>query len=278
MSMTAPGLPDFASRPASTSQSELVSRMGRIGYTAKAVVYSMMGLLVFRLAFGGSSEDASSEGAFDALSQQPMGPWLVGATAVGLATYSLWRVAMLFLADPSDDDSSMPAWATRAGWVLSALTNAWLAYAAARQVLGGSSGSGEQSTGTIFELPGGVVLVGLGGLAVIGLGISQGHKAVTGSWADRLDFSTMSVRQRNATIALGKAGHAGRALAWSLAGGFVLHAALTFDPDEPVGLDAALREVQQAGYGMVVLLAVALGLLAYGLWCGTITLWGDPDA
>ncbi len=255
--------------------SDVVSAMGRFGYAAKAFVYTIVGLLVLRLAFGGSGEEASAQGAFDTLGKQPMGPWLVGLTAVGLAVYALWRLTMVFIGTV---DSDLPEGFQRAGWAVSAISNGVLAFAAAKQVLGGGSSGSSKSTGTLFELPGGVVLVGLIGLAIIGFGINQGRQAATGEWTDRHDFGPMSSRQRNVTIALGKAGHAGRALAWNLTGAFLLHSAITFDPNEPVGLDAALREVQQAAWGLPVLLAVAVGLAAYGLWCGTVTLWGDPDA
>ncbi len=275
---TTPGVHKIPRQFKTGDTGDVVSTLGRTGYAAKAFVYTIIGLLVARLAFGRSSEEASAEGAFDTLAQQPFGMWLVGLTGAGLATYALWRFAMIAMSD-TDDEDSLPGWVHRGGWVVSALSNSFLAWLALQKVLGqgGSSGS-SKSTGRFLELPGGVVLVGLAGIAVIGFGIDQGRKSATGSWTDRLDFSAMTTSQRNITIALGKAGHAGRALAWSITGGFLLQAAITFDPNEPVGLDAALREVQQSAWGLPVLLAVAVGLAAYGLWCGTVTLWGDPDA
>ena len=49
-------------------------------------------------------------------------------------------------------------------------------------------------------------------------------------------------------------------------GWLVIRSARNFDPNQPVGVDAALREVVHAPYGPVLVVAVALGLAAYGLF------------
>ena len=45
-------------------------------------------------------------------------------------------------------------------------------------------------------------------------------------------------------------------------------AAIQQDPDEAMGLDGALDALRDQPYGTVLLLAVGLGLAAYGLYCG----------
>ena len=46
----------------------------------------------------------------------------------------------------------------------------------------------------------------------------------------------------------------------------MIRAAVRFDPNQPLGIDAALREVVHAPYGTALALGVALGLAAYGLY------------
>jgi hypothetical protein len=44
--------------------------------------------------------------------------------------------------------------------------------------------------------------------------------------------------------------------------------AITFDPGKTGGLDGALKSLTQLPYGVVLLVAIGLGLIAYGVfWC-----------
>ncbi len=275
---TAPSVGDLRPRRQFTAngrEREAVKHFGRVGFAAKGLLYLTVGLLVGRLALGGSSQEADSKGAFDLLASQPFGQVLLGLTAVGLAAYGLWRLAMVFVGDTDDED--LPGWVHRAAWLRSAVAYGFLAWLAASKVLGGGSqGGGDQQAGTFFDLPGGVALVGIVGLLIVAAGVQQARRAVNGDWADHLDLASMDERQRNLAILAGKVGHVGRAIAFGLVGAFVMEAALTYDPDQPVGLDAALPEVQGAGWGLPVLLAVSVGLAAYGVWCAMVTFKGDP--
>ena len=65
---------------------------------------------------------------------------------------------------------------------------------------------------------------------------------------------------------LGVVGHVGRGLVFVVLGGFVLQAAVRHDPEESKGIDAALRDLAGGGPGRALLIVIALGLVAYGLW------------
>jgi hypothetical protein len=49
-------------------------------------------------------------------------------------------------------------------------------------------------------------------------------------------------------------------------GWLLVRAARNFDPNQPVGVDAALREVLHAPAGRLLGIAVAVGLGAFGLY------------
>jgi H+/Cl- antiporter ClcA len=63
------------------------------------------------------------------------------------------------------------------------------------------------------------------------------------------------------------AGHAARAIVFGLIGAFLVKAAVGYEPDEAIGIDGALRKLAQQPYGEVLLGAVAVGLIAYGVYC-----------
>lgn len=261
--------------PGGDGRREAIEGLGRVGFAAKALLYVVVGAVVGRMAFGDASQEASSEGAFDAIASQPLGTWLLALTALGLAFYGLWRLSMTVLGSPRSDD--LPAWLVRTSWGVSGLVNLGLAWLAARTVLGsGGSGGTSRDTGALLGLPGGVAMVVVGGLILVAVGIDQGRKAADGDWQRHLDRSAMGPQRHRAAVLAGRIGHGGRCLAFATTGGFLVHSALTYDPDEPVGLDAALRELQATAFGLPVLLAVALGLTAYGAWCASVTLWGEP--
>jgi hypothetical protein len=54
---------------------------------------------------------------------------------------------------------------------------------------------------------------------------------------------------------------------FGIIGGFLIHAGLAADPTEARGLDGALAVLAQQPYGPWLLGVVALGLVAYGLFC-----------
>jgi len=51
-----------------------------------------------------------------------------------------------------------------------------------------------------------------------------------------------------------------------LCGGFLVRAALRFDPKTGVGLDPALHQLATKPHGPLLLVAVALGLAAFGVY------------
>jgi hypothetical protein len=62
------------------------------------------------------------------------------------------------------------------------------------------------------------------------------------------------------------AGYVAKGVALVVVGGLFVFAALQSDPEEATGLDGALKVVAEQSYGTVLLLLVALGLAAYGVY------------
>ena len=52
-----------------------------------------------------------------------------------------------------------------------------------------------------------------------------------------------------------------------MVGGLLVWAAISFDADKAAGLDGALRTVQDAPLGSWLLTLIALGLVAFGVFC-----------
>lgn len=66
-------------------------RLGRFGHVARGVVITIIGGFLVTAAVRFHSREARGlEGALDALRDQPFGPWLLLATALGLTAFGVW--------------------------------------------------------------------------------------------------------------------------------------------------------------------------------------------
>ena len=69
-------------------------------------------------------------------------------------------------------------------------------------------------------------------------------------------------------------GYAAKGVALGIVGALFVLAAVHANPEEASGLDGALQTLRDAPAGPVLLLAVALGLVAFGVYCGVRSRFG----
>jgi hypothetical protein len=81
-----------------------------------------------------------------------------------------------------------------------------------------------------------------------------------------LGTAQMSARTRKAVEFLGMAGNVARGVVFGVAGVLLVIAAVTFDPKEAQGLDGSLRKIATTPLGPWLLVAVALGLVTFGVY------------
>jgi len=86
----------------------------------------------------------------------------------------------------------------------------------------------------------------------------------------------MGARHQRWAQWLGEWGLAARGVTFGISGGFLLYAGISADPSEARGLGGALVVVAQQPYGPWLLGVVALGLVAYGLFCLSQALYRRP--
>ena len=96
-----------------------------------------------------------------------------------------------------------------------------------------------------------------------------GVLAVRRTFRKHLRLAQMSSRTRKVVEALGVVGTTARGIVFSVIGVFLVVAAVTFDPAKAQGLDGALRKLATTPVGPWLLVAVALGLVIFGVysWC-----------
>ncbi|HUG85793.1 MAG TPA: DUF1206 domain-containing protein [Euzebya sp.] len=259
-------LDDAAAHPA-------VERMAELGFAARGVLFVTIGAIAASVGVT-TSEDADTAGAINQLSEHTFGTIILVTLAVGLAGYSLLRLLHVVV-NPSDEDGVKGLF-RRAGYLAQSLVYGGLTVFTVRTLMGDGGGGGaseEQATQQALELPLGAWLVGAAAVVLAVVAISQLVRAV------RRDFMDQAARTGNRRTVMawtGTIGHAARGVLFGTIAWLLAQAALTSDSSEAGGTDAAIQELALSTGGTFLLLAVALGVVAYGLWCLAMAAWGDP--
>jgi hypothetical protein len=245
--------------------------LGRCGFAAKGVVYVLIGVAAARAALGTGDQTIDSHGALGRIMEMPFGTWLLGAVALGLLGYTVWRVVQALMDTEHKGTDLKGLWA-RGSYLLSAAIYATLTLAAVRLVIdagaesGNSEGAAQDWTARLLEQPFGPWLVALVGIGLIASAAFQIIRGVTAEFRDRLQTSSMSAREQEVAVSAGRFGHLARGATFGVMGLFLVLAAFRQDPGEAKGLAGALNALAQQPYGPLLLAAVATGLALYGVY------------
>ncbi|WP_159396878.1 DUF1206 domain-containing protein [Sorangium cellulosum] len=242
--------------------------LARVGFAAKGLVYVLIGALSLQTAIRGSGETAGGREAVGVIGDQPFGQVLLFVVGIGLLGYALWR-EVLAIKDPGHVGRDAKGTAERVGWAISGVVSAGLALTAFQLALGHDSGRGGGTAtwvGTLMEQPFGGVLVGLAGVAVIGVAVAQIRKSMKCRFARDLDTARMSPTERTWVFRMARGGLISRGVVFGIIGSALIKAAIAHDPGQSKDLNDALATVAASPFGTVLLVLVAAGLCAYGVY------------
>lgn len=247
----------------------------RWGLAARGAIYLLIGLLAFRIAFGGGGQEADRGGALQELAGRPFGSFLVWAVGVGLAGMALWRLseALFGAAVPDGNKPSKRALSAVRGVVYTLIAYSVLRFASGESGSGSSDKQSQDVTARLLEMPGGQWLVGIGGLVLAGVGGYIGVSAAMRKFHEELKRARLSHRVRQVVDVLGVSGGVARGTVFAAAGCFAVVAAVDFDPDEAKGLDATLRSFAETPVGPWLLAVIAVGLGLFGLFSFALARW-----
>ncbi|MEV7416223.1 DUF1206 domain-containing protein [Streptomyces sp. NPDC089919] len=252
-----------------------VAVAARCGLVTRGVLYLLVGLLALRVAFGHSGKEADRTGALAELADHPYGRVLVWAVGIGLVAMALWRLSEAVFGGTGPDGRKWSKRTASAGRFLFYVVAAYsaLSFAAGR---GGHRSGDEQSrdaTARFLDLPAGPWLVGLAGAAIAVGGVVIAVSAVRLTFRKEMDTARLPEGVRRAVDVLGVVGGTARGAVFTAAGVFVCYAAVSYDPGKAKGLDDTLRTFAQTPAGPWLLVAVAVGLLLFGLFSWAQAAW-----
>lgn len=243
----------------------------RIGLVAYGITHLLIAWLALQVAFGGAlgggGGQVNQTGAFQTLAQQPFGRVLLWVLVIGFVAVALWRLtqAIWGFGYVTDRARNIRKRATSGAKVVVFVA---FAVAAGTTAAGsGSSGGGQQrATAGVLGLPAGQFLVGAVGIAILAVGIIKIVQGWRKKFRDDMDLPA-DHKARDLTVRLGQIGFIAKGASIGLIGVLVVVAAIRFRPDESSGLDGALKALAAQPFGIGLLIVVALGLAAYGVFC-----------
>jgi Domain of Unknown Function (DUF1206) len=254
--------PKGAARAA--QDSPVLRIVARVGYVVLGILHIVIGVIAISIATGGGGE-ADQGGALEEIRDAPMGVLLLWVIAIGLFALAIWQIAEAFLERNPDTKKK---WGYRIKYLGTAAVYIAIAVTAAVLATGGqtdSSQSTQSFSAQLLATPGGVFLLVLVGLIVAGIGIAFIVRGIKRSFEKYLDLPPDPVRK--GIVTFGVVGYIAKGIAILVAGVLFVVAAVTANPEQAGGLDAALRTLAGLPFGPIILWIVGAGLVIYGLFC-----------
>ncbi|MDR6988325.1 fumarate reductase subunit D [Paenarthrobacter nitroguajacolicus] len=245
------------------SNSQTFAAVARAGYVVSGVLHVLIGVIAFQLAFGSTGE-ADVSGAVTSLASQPLGPLLLWACFTACAALALWQLGNAILGHRSSDNKITKR--------LSAIGQAIVFAALATTIVSFIAGKGQNSresssdfTVTLLKAPFGVFLLVAVGAGIAITGIVFAVRGFRQTFTKDLSLSS-NPSVRRFQLGLGVVGYIAKGIALFLVGLLVVVAAVRAQPEQSTGLDGGLKALREQPYGVYLLAAVAVGLIAYGLF------------
>jgi len=241
--------------------------LARAGLTARGINYLLIGGLAVAIGLGSSGEDADRLGALRYVASKPGGAAALWLLTVGFAALTVWRLAEAAYGQSGPDGHKTRK---RLGSLASAVLYGFICGSIVTFLLGVSQTSGNSQskdvTAQLMAHTGGRWLVLAIGVGVVVAGIVIIVGAVRKRFAKQLRLTEMSPRTRHVVETLGRVGGTARGIVFGVVGVFLVVAAVTFDARKAQGLDGALRKIASTPLGPWLLVAVALGLVTFGVY------------
>lgn len=250
-------------------RSRWVGWVGRTGHVAKGVSYCLVAVLALQVAFGDRRRPRDREGVLREIAGRSFGTTVLIVLAVGFFAYAFWQFVRTAL-DRSDEGRDARGLSKRLRHAGVGVLYTATGVAAMSLALGsraGPQGNERTETARVLDWPLGRWIVAGVGLCFLAYGLYNLYQATTRRFREDLREGEMGQAVQAWAVGLGVVGHVARGVVFALVGFFLVKAAVEYDPDEAVGIDGALAKLAAESYGTWLLSAVALGLLAYGLFC-----------
>ncbi len=239
--------------------------LARGGYVANGLIHVIVGVIALAVAWSGRGE-TDQAGAFAAIAAAPLGfagLWALAVLLWALGVYHAIHGVALRI------ESRAKRWRRRLaewGQAVLFLGMGVIATAVALGARPNPDKSAEDASRDLLTIPGGPLLLALAGVAIGVSGVVWIVMGARRSYRERVALPSGSAG--HAISSLGAVGFVSKGVALLVVGALLMIAAFLHDPDPAGGLDAAIESIRTLPFGPVLVTAVGIGFLAYGVFCG----------
>ncbi|RWZ59690.1 DUF1206 domain-containing protein [Labedella populi] len=237
----------------------------RIGLVANGALHVLIGGVAIGVALGAGG-DAAQSGVLTAIAATPGGFLVLWTAAAGLGGLALWQLTDAAWVGTRDPAKIAYRGTKAAGKAVGfASVGALAAFVAVGGRSDGDSTARGFSEWALSSPVGGAVLLVAAGL-VGALGVGFAVRGVMRTF--REDLSIPPDALGSVVTAVGVFGHIAKGVSFLLVAGLLVSAAVVSDPERAGGLDGALSAVRDRPYGVALLIVIAAGLIAFGIYLG----------
>ena len=242
-----------------------VARVVRLGYLAKGLIYSLMGILALRVVFGMSGGRLTDpSGILRTLLSQPFGRLLLAAIGIGIVGYAAYYIFEA-VADLRRRGGGTHGWTDRALTIIKAAVYGAVGVQALLVVFFDRLpvDRTEQGARAVMQFPLGEWLLMAIGIGVAIYGITQLRMVWRGGVDDDIDASRVR-REAPWILPLGRFGIAARSVILLLMGATFARSGWRGRAADADGYREALRTI--ASFDPWLLTAIGAGLLCFGVY------------
>lgn len=259
------------------ANSTAMAVLARAGLAARGVIYIIVGIVAVQIGVDHSHRHADRAGALRLVAKTPFGGFALWLLVIGFAGMTLWRLSQAIwgATGPDGRKASKRLAALARAVFYGAVTFSILEYALG---VGSPSSSNKQSrdlTAAALHHPGGQAIVIVAGLGFIGGGLYLAYRAWKKKFLRRLRMGSASPAVRRGVARLGQVGGIARGVIFATAGVFLVIAGASAKPGQAKGVDSALRTFARTPLGPWLLVVIALGLVAFGLYSFCEARWRE---
>ncbi|RXJ50605.1 DUF1206 domain-containing protein [Gelidibacter gilvus] len=238
--------------------------LARFGLSAIGFVYILIGTLTAMPTLNWGGQKTGTKGAIAYLADQPFGKILLATMAIGLFSYTFWRMYQTFY-DTRNLGSDFKALFTRAGYFTGGLFYGGLGFVAVKLLFGGGYDDQQKLIISALNSQYGSVFAIIFGLVLAGKALFEIYFVVSNKFKKNVQSSEMPPKAKATLLKFGVIGHSARALVFGVMSFLTIRTGVTFRNKEMSTLTDAFQFLNNE-FGDVVLGLVALGFLSFGLF------------
>ncbi len=239
----------------------------RAGFVARGITYGVIGALALAIALGAGTMGTSpnQQGALVLIAHTPVGRPAMVVICAGLIAYAVWKFTQGIFGHGPEGGGSVQL-KDRVANLAGGFAYVGFFAVGILALTGSSSSSSNEprhAARGVLGWPGGQLIIGIAGAALMAISLYQIYDAIRGGHARESKTEEMNAPEHSLFMTLGRIGLTARAVVFGLIGYFLVRTAIESKASNAIGVDGALARLHHEPLGRWLVGVVAAGLLTF---------------